>query len=166
MGFDFEPINGFSPPISAAMKSLSRFNLPVAWLLLLLERTPVLRIASINAEFIAPSRIVSLLRGAIAGSTALGAMHSLAGATQFVVSNSNVFGTVGTAITPIAFTVTGALVPAGSYQITGTLPPGITVENASASGVLNGDKGQISGTPTAAGTYVISILAYHLPNAT
>jgi hypothetical protein len=148
------------------MKFLSRFNLPVTWLLLLLERTPVLRVASINAAFAAPSRIVSLLKAALAGSATLGAVHSLAGATQFVVSNSNVFGTVGTALTPIGFVVTGASIPAGSYQITGTLPPGITIENATASGVLNADNGKISGTPTTAGTYVISILAYQLPNAT
>ena len=147
------------------MKSLFRFNLPAAWLLLLLERTPMLRVASINAGFVAPSRIVSLLKAALAGSAALGATHSLAGATQFVVSNSNVFGTVGTAITPIAFTVTGATVPAGSYQISGTLPPGITLNNAGENGVLNAESGSITGTPTTAGTYVISILAYHLPNA-
>ena len=135
-----------------------------ASLLVVLQRMPALRVASLASESLAPSRIVSLLRSALAMTGALGAVHSLAGATRFVVSSPNVLGTVGTPITPIAFTVTGAAIPAGSFRVSGTLPPGLTVTNANASGILNGSNGTITGTPTAAGNYTISILAYERAN--
>src|SRR5262245_25838629 len=125
------------------MKRLRWFNFSAAWLMLLLQRTPALRVVAGAGEIVAPSRIVSLLKSALAAATSLGAVHSLAGATQFVVSNRNVSGTVGTAITSVAFTVTGAAVPAGSFRITGTLPPGVTVANANANGVVNGSSGTI-----------------------
>jgi hypothetical protein len=139
----------------AASKNFSRLTLPAAWLLVLLERSPALRVASTVAEHAAPSRIVSLLKAAFASAASLGAVQSLAGATQFVVSTNNVLATVGTPITPIAFTVTGAAIPAGSFRITG-LPPGLTVTNANSSGILNASSGVITGTPTTAGTFTAS----------
>jgi hypothetical protein len=148
------------------MKQLRWFNLSATWLLLLLQRTPVLRLAANAGETIAPSRIVSLLKTITATAASLGAVHSLAGATRFVVSNASVTGTVGTAITPVAFSVTGAQTPAGSYRVTGTLPPGLTVTGANANGVVNGTTGSITGTPTTAGTYTLSILAYEHANGT
>jgi hypothetical protein len=147
------------------MKKLRWFNCSVAWLLLLLQRTPALRVAAAASEFAAPSRIVSLLKAAAATAASLGAVHSLAGATQFVISNSNVTGTVGTAITPIAFTVTGAAIPAGSFRVTGTLPPGLSIPNLGANGILNASTGTISGTPTTAGSYSISITAFERASA-
>src|SRR5262245_4330718 len=147
------------------MKKSRWLNFSAAWLLLLLQRTPALRLTAVAGDAIAPSRIVSLLKSAAAAAASLGAMHSLAGATQFVVSNSNVTGTVGTAITPVAFTGTGAAIPAGSYRISGALPPGLTIPNANSSGVLNASTGSITGTPTTAGSYTISILAFERANA-
>lgn len=142
-----------------------QLKLPVAALLLLLERAPALRAVWNTALQVAPSRIVSLLKSAFAASASLGAVHSVVGATQFIVSNANVYGTPGTPITPVAFTVTGANVPAGSFRLTGDLPPGITVPGMNASGVVNGATGTIGGTPTTVGTYTVSILAYERANA-
>ena len=139
---------------------LLRFNLPVAGLLLLLQRTPVLRTVAGAAEFSAPSRIVSLLRSSVAALGSLGAVHSLAGATRFVVTSPSVIATVGTPISAFAFSVTGAAVPASSYRISGTLPPGLAVVGIDSTGVLNAASGIITGTPTTAGTFSISILAY------
>ena len=146
------------------MKLVRRLNLPVAGLLILLQRTPLLRMAAGGGEFSASSRIVALVRSAFATAASLGAVHSLAGATRFVVSSQSVLGTVGTAITPVVFTVTGAAVPPGSFRFTGSLPPGVTVLNTAANGVLNASTGTISGTPTAAGTYTLSILAFEKIN--
>jgi hypothetical protein len=146
------------------LKKVRHLSLPASWLLLLLERAPAIRVVSAAAESATPSRIVALLKSAFAGAASIGAVHSLAGATQFVVSNSNVLATVGTPITPIAFTVTGAAIPAGSFQIT-NLPPGITATNANSNGLLNASSGVISGTPTTAGTYIVSILAYERASA-
>ncbi len=145
------------------MKRNCFLPLSIAWLGLLLQRAPALRVAA--AEFAAPSRIVALLKAAAATLGSLGAVHALAGATQFVVSSRNVLATVGTAITPVAFTVTGAAIPAGSFQVNGSLPPGLVVVGANANGVLNGTNGIISGTPTTAGVYNISILAWERANA-
>ena len=102
---------------------LHRLKLPAAGLLLLLQRTPVVRIAAGTTEFAAPPRIVALLKSAVAALGSLGAVHTLAGATRFVLSSPSVIGTVGTPIFSFAFSVTGAAVPASSYRITGTLPP-------------------------------------------
>jgi hypothetical protein len=139
-------------------------GLSAAWLVVLLQRTPVLRVANIAAQFVAPSRIVSLLKSFAATAASLGAVQSLAGATQFVINNQDVSGTAGIAIAPVAFTVTGASTPAASFRVSGTLPPGLTLSNANASGLLNGSTGTILGTPTAAGSYSISILAYERAN--
>lgn len=133
-------------------------------LLLLLERSPVVRVVSSGAELGACSRISALVRTASATLASLGAVHALAGATQFIVSANNVYGSLGTPITPVAFTVTGATVPPGSFRISGQLPPGLTVPNLNANGLLNGATGTISGTPTAVGTYTLSLLAYERPD--
>src|SRR5688500_17934764 len=110
------------------MNLFRRLNLPAAALLLLLQRSPALRVAA-AAEWVPTTRIVALLKSMFATAASLGVAHSLAGATQFEVSASNVLGTVGTPITPIKFTVTGATtptgapMPAGSFEIIG-LPNG------------------------------------------
>ncbi|MSU49913.1 MAG: hypothetical protein EXS37_12650 [Opitutus sp.] len=153
-----------SSAFDPSMPKIRWLNFSAPWLLLLLQRTPALRVACAVAEHAAPPRIVSLLQAVLAGAASLGAVHSLAGATNFVVSSPNVLGTVGTAITAVAFTVTGAAVPPASFRISGTLPPGLTVPNLGTNGVLNGTNGTIRGTPTLRGTFTVSILAYQLAN--
>lgn len=145
--------------------SFRRLNLPASALLLLLERTPLSRVISAVAESGNLSRLAAHVRPAAVTAASLGAVHALAGATQFIVSAQNVYGALGTPITPVAFTVTGANIPPGSFRITGSLPPGVTAPNMSADGVINGATGSISGTPTAIGTYTISLLAYERANA-
>jgi hypothetical protein len=129
-------------------------------LLLLLERTPVVRLVSSGPVIGGAAHISAFVRAAMATAASLGAVHALAGATQFIVSANNVYGSLGTPITPVAFTVTGATVPPGSFRISGQVPPGLTVPNLNANGLLNGATGTISGTPTAIGTYTLSLLAY------
>lgn len=145
--------------------TLRRLNLPAAALLLLLERTPVSRVISAVVDAGHLSRLAAHIRPAAVTAASLGAVHALAGATQFIVSTQNVYGSLGTPITPVAFTVTGANIPPGSFRITGSLPPGITAPNMSAEGVINGATGTISGTPTTTGTYTVSLLAYERANA-
>ena len=133
-------------------------------LLLLLQRSPVMRVVSGAVELAGASRIVVLLRSAVAALGSLGAVHTLAGATRFVLTSPSVIGAVGTPISPFAFSVTGAAVPASSYRISGALPPGLSIAGLGANGVVNASAGIITGTPTAAGTFVISILAYENPS--
>ncbi len=138
-------------------------NVPGAILIALLQRSPVVRVAALADEFVTASPIGNVLRSAVAAAASLGAVHSLAGATRFVVSSSSVSGTVGTAISADGFSVQGATTTAGSYRIT-SLPPGLTVPGMNSSGVLNASSGVITGTPTAAGTYRTSIVAYEFNN--
>ncbi len=133
-------------------------------LLLFLQRSPVVRLSAEVTQLAGSSRIVALLKSAVATLGSLGVVHSLAGATRFVLTSPSVLGTVGTPISPFAFSITGALVPAGSYRVSGTLPPGLAIAGLGANGVVNATTGIITGTPTAAGTFTISILGYQNPS--
>jgi hypothetical protein len=140
-------------------------NAPGAVLLLLLQRTPLLRDVARGVETLNVSAGGSVLRSAIASLASLGALHAQTGATQFVYSRAQPFtGTAGVGMTPVGFTVTGAMTPAGSFLVT-NLPPGLSVNGANAAGLVNASSGLITGTPTTAGTFTTSILAYEFANA-
>ena len=143
-------------------------KLPVPALLLigLLQRTPAVHVVARWIERGSlPAATSAWLRGALATAATLGSIQSLAGATQFVVSPASpISATVGTAISPVVFTVTGAAGVPGSYRVS-NLPPGLTAVGA-VNGVINGFSGTISGTPTAAGTFATSVLAFQFANAT
>ena len=148
------------------MKSLLRFhryllwiNLPVAALLALLQRTPLLRVVSTAESLVHASPVGHVLRSAFTTVASLGAVHALAGATQFVVSRTSVSGTVGAAVPVVAFSVSGSPASPGSYRVT-NLPPGVTITGVAANGIFNGSAGTLSGTPTASGTFVAAITAY------
>ncbi len=154
---------------------------PAAILLVLLQRTPVLRVlAGASPGFAFQSG--ELLKSAFALG-ALGAYHSVAGATSFnatVVSPTTVSpasGGVGTTFTAggnvnaafsVAFNVTGAPATAKSWKVTGTFPPGLTVAGGTAvtGGFrINSLKVTISGTPTAAASQALTVTAYDTLNA-
>ena len=148
------------------MKFLLRFhryllwiNLPVAALLALLQRTPLLRVVSAAESLVHASPVGHVLRSAFTTVASLGAVHALAGATQFVVSRTSVSGTVGAAVPVVAFSVSGSPASPGSYRVT-NLPPGVTITGVAANGIFNGSAGTLSGTPTASGTFVAAITAY------
>lgn len=149
-------------------------NVPGAVLIVLLQRFPALRVAATADGALIVSRTGAPLRSAIATAASLGAVHALAGATAFVVrQNQNIVtsqgdpprittpftGAVGVPIAPVLFTVNGATAQPGSFQIA-SLPPGLSVAGANSSGLLNASSGVISGTPTTAGTFSTSILAW------
>lgn len=159
-------------------------NLPGALLVMLLQRTPVLRALVAAEEMVAASPAVAVLRSAVVALGSLGALHSLAGATTLIVqqgqtvvlregdppkTNIPVAAVVGTPITQILITVNGeagGLRPQ-SYQIT-NLPPGLVVPGINSAGVVNTSAltgvATITGTPTASGTFNVRILAYEFPN--
>lgn len=159
---------------TALVRSLRWINLPGAVLLALLQRTPAVRVAAVAEELAVRSPLGAVLRSAVATAAALGAVHSLAGATRIVATQgttttNSINVTVGTAITPVVFVTTGAPTIALSYIITG-LPPGLTVAGLNATtNILNvanpQGTGQITGTPTTAGSYSVSIQAWEFANA-
>lgn len=152
-------------------------NVPGALLLVLLQRTPVLRLFVAAEEMVTRSPLAAVVRSAAVAFASLGAMHSLAGATTLRVQQNSVVyvqfgdpprlstpltGSVGSPITPILVFVNGAPTQPGSYQITG-LPPGISVAGANANGIVNASSVVISGTPTSAGSFTASIAAWEFP---
>lgn len=138
-------------------------NCSAAWLLLLLQRTPAVRLALNAAEFTAPSRIVALLQSAFTASVSLGAIHSLAGATVLVATQTTPARvTVGTSV-QIGMTVTGAQTAPASWTVSGSVPPGLSFSGKT-SGIVNISTLLLTGTPTTAGTYQMSLLAWEKIN--
>jgi WD40 repeat protein len=69
------------------------------------------------------------------------------GPTQPMISSDAPSGTAGFAYPPYAFTVTSGGTAPFTWTETGALPPGLSLSSA----------GQLSGTPTTAGTYPITV---------
>ena len=157
-------------------------QLPATVLVVLLQRTPVLRVLAADGPGIC-IRSGDLLRSAFA-LAALGAYDSVAGATSFsttVVSPTTanptsttatktiaVTGTVDSAFS-LALNVTGAPSALRSWKVTGTFPPGLSVAGGTATTggfIYNGLKVTISGTPTSAATSTLKVAGYSGLNAT
>jgi hypothetical protein len=142
------------------MKRLTWINFSATWLVLLLQRTPAVRVAAEVAEFATPSRIVALLRSMAGIGASLGAVHSLAGATTLVTNTpSPMQAKVGTPVTNTAFNVAGTQGPAGSWTIGGNVPPGLNISGVT-SGIINVSTLVLSGTPTSQGNYTITLRAW------
>ncbi|MCX6956126.1 MAG: immunoglobulin domain-containing protein [Verrucomicrobia bacterium] len=148
-------------------RHLPWFNLPVATLAALLQRTPVLRVASAAETAIVGSPVGQMLRSVFTAAASLGAVHALAGATQLSASTASPLSArVGTALSPsVALTVTGAQSAPGSFRVSGTIPPGLSISGLTGSGGnINGATLVMSGTPTTAGTYTIVFRAWEFAN--
>jgi len=142
-------------------------NVPTVILLTLLQRTPVVRMAASVGQVLSASPAGAVLKATVAALGSLGAVHSLAGATQLVASVVNPYRTtIGVPITtPIAITVTGAQTPPLSFNITGPIPPGLSVSGLTGTGgKVNASSVVITGTPTTGGTYTMTIRAWELAN--
>jgi len=142
-------------------------NLPGALLITLLQRTPVLRVATLAEEAVIASPLGQVLRSAAAAVASLGALHSLAGATQLQASTSSgltpspLNATVGTAIPTVVMTVTGAQSVPASFRVTGPIPLGLSMSGLTGTGgSVNAATLVLTGTPTTAGSYPIVIRAY------
>jgi hypothetical protein len=161
---------------SGLHRVLARANFPVAVLVALLQRAPVLRVAAIAGDTVLASPAGAVLRSAVAAAASLGLIHTLAGASGSVVASpsgslSAVSGTPAAA----AFTVGNAqnisswVVGAGS-----TIPPGMVFWGGGSSlqltgpGIVNvpNQIAELTGTPTKPGTYEISLTAWNGPNGT
>ncbi len=167
-----------------------RLQLPAALLITLLQRTPVIRSLVTAEELVSTSPLGAVLKSALAATASLGAVHSLAGATTLSTTQQAsgqpvpLVAQVGTSITPVGFGVVDTI-NIMSWQITGSIPPGMrisAVENSTVSlsgpgtldvtggGVDDGYGGMIGGissttpllvgTPTTSGTYTITLQAF------
>lgn len=145
----------------------ARLAVPATMLLLLLQRTPVLR-TLVQADFFSGARLGQLLRAILPAAFAAGATHTLTGATQWTTNpTSPVNGQVGTSLT-VVFAFTGGSATPESYSIVGTLPPGLSVPSATGPTgnlTLNSTTGgSISGVPTGSGAFSVTLTAFDAPD--
>ena len=147
---------------AAFLRRFHWINLSGAVLIALLQRTPVVRVAATVGEIVHASPVGMVLRSAVAAVASLGAVHSLAGATQFVTNpngtpSGTIRGTVGTALT-VSFTINGSPLPPTFFTLESSLPPGLsTIPAVSAGNRINSRSPIITGTPTQAGTFNVSV---------
>lgn len=137
-------------------------------LVVILQRAPVARVVALSEEMPAFSPIGSLLKSAVLLAGSLGAFHTLAGATTVTVSTpSPLEATVGVAAPDVVFGVTGTANPPSSWSFD-VVPPGMNFDGHTTPGTYNvvSEYGttMLSGTPTAAGTYTIHLIAYEYNN--
>jgi hypothetical protein len=137
-------------------------------LLLLLQRSPAIRAVAALEEWALRAPFGDLLRPAALAVAALGAVDTVAGATQFVMTRSSpLTGTVGQTFSATSFTYTGTPSTPRSFRITGTLPPGLSfLPTPTASNVVNSGTPTIRGTPTQAGSFTIQVQGYNNLNGT
>jgi hypothetical protein len=132
-------------------------NLPSALLILILQRTPVVKIASLVHEIVVAVPLGSVLRSAVAVTAGL-SVHSLAGATELAPSvPSPLAATVGNSVS-VGFSITGTESPPERWNVSGSFPPGLSFGGVT-SGVVQGANILLSGTPTTAGSYSINLQA-------
>jgi len=157
----------FSP---TSLRRLHWLNLPGTLLIALLQRTPAVRVIATAADTVLLSPATSVLKAAVSTLGALGAMHSMAGATALSPSQPSPASATAGVPTTLVFTVTGSPASPQSFTFAGSVPPGMTFRAlggtgaGTVSGPINTSTVQLSGTPTTAGTYVISIIGWRGAN--
>ncbi len=132
-------------------------------LVVLLQRTPAVRAIATAAEFVLSAPLGNVLRSSLAAATALGGIHTIAGATELASSTPSPAQLAVGTNTNIAFGVTGTLGDATSWNVSGSVPPGLTFQGGKTSGTINTGTLTLSGTPTTAGNYSISLVARYDP---
>lgn len=145
----------------------ARLAWPATLLVLLLQRTPLLRFF-VQADAVAGGRVGHVLRAMLPAAVVLGTTHTLTGQSHWETNPTPpVQGTVGQELS-VAFAFTGGTVTPESYSIVGTLPPGLSVPDATGPAgnlTLNSSSGgTVTGTPTEAGQFSVTLRAYDGPD--
>jgi plastocyanin len=143
----------------ALQRRLRWLNLPTLSLLALLQRTPVLRIASSAGQCLVSSPIGTLLRSAAATAASVGAMNSLVGATPLIPSVGSETGitvAVGTPVS-VAYTIAPIQDAISQWTVSGSVAPGLSFSGLTSSGSVMTETLMLSGTPTTAGSYNVTL---------
>ena len=132
-------------------------------LLLLFQKTPLVQILLPEARILGTSGVSEVVKWSVAAIAGLGAFDTVAGATVISQVTPSPNSTTVPAKTGNNLTflvqVTGApSSKAGSWQVVGTLPPGLVHANA-----VNSSTDSITGVPTTIGSYPITIKAWEDP---
>ncbi len=133
---------------------------------LLLQRTPILKVL-VEADVRVAAGVPQILRSAVVAAAALGACDTLSGATTFVSNPSSPANATTGETFGLVFSITGSDSSgggAGSWTITGPLPPGLTipgaVEGPTNTFKLNTGSGAITGTPAESGSWDVTFKAW------
>jgi len=150
-------------------KRLPWLNAPITLLVMLLQKSPVLKLVSLADEMVPSLSPTSILQKTVVAAASLGAVHTLVGASGIVTTPTSLTATTGIAATAV-FTVTGTMADPSSWQLIGNVPPGMDFSGLTSSGIVNvvtaNGAAILSGTPTTPGTYTFQMIAYWYPNAT
>ncbi len=150
-------------------RHLRRLHLPTLSLITLLQRTPAVQVVTTAEEFVLASPIGSVLKSAAAVAAALGTMNSLVGATPLVPSVGTDVGitvTANVAMTSVAFTVSPTQTPIKSWAVGGMIPSGLDFSGLTTAGTVNIQSIVLSGTPTTAGVYPVTLQVFDGTNKT
>ena len=151
------------------LRSALRARLPVAVLAALLQRTPMTRALLDAGDWAFRSPLAAVLRSGTLAAASLGALDALAGATTIVPSSSSpttVTVAAGVPMNPVVFGLSGSSIEAGSWSISGNAwPAGLNFSGLTSAGSVNTPNGygELSGTPTTAGSYFLAIQAFEYP---
>ena len=138
-------------PSSFLRNPLWWLNLPSVLLITLLQRTPVLKLAGPVSALFNASPISSMLRSAFVGATSLGAVHTLAGATELSTTQPSPLNTTVGGSVQIAFAIIGTTSGADGWTVGGSVPPGLSFSGFASEILI------LSGTPTTSGTYAFTV---------
>jgi len=139
-----------------------RLRLPLTFLIVLLQRMPAIRLLAVAEDWAASSPLSAVLRSVGLAAAGLGALDTLAGATSVatvslvIISgpSSPMSAKTGTAITPVAFGVTGAGANTpNSWTLVSGLPPGLSFGGVTTPRQINVSFPTLTGTPTTVGNY-------------
>lgn len=135
-------------------RHLRWINLPTLTLLTLLQRTPVVRVLGAAGEFVLSSPVGVVLKSSLATAGALGAVNSLAGATEVQATATSPLSVATGTSTTVGFFVSGNIVSdPDAWMVDGSVPPGMSLSNLAAGTIT------VSGRPTTPGTYTIGVTA-------
>jgi hypothetical protein len=128
-------------------------------LLLLFQRSPLVQMLFPEARILGGSALAEMTKWSVATVAGLGVFDSVAGATTLtqvapVAGSSTVPATSGTSLN-FVFQLLGAPGKPASWEVIGTIPPGLVHANATRSAT-----DAISGIPTQSGTFPIIVKAW------
>jgi hypothetical protein len=154
---------------SAALhRRLHWLNLPGALLIALLQRTPIIRVAATAGDYVLSSTAGNVLKAAATTLGALGAVHSMAGATALSAStDSPASGTVSVPFGTVVFSIRGAPAATASWTIVSGVPSGLSFTGLGStaagvtSGIIDASTLALSGTPTTAGQFAVVLRAWN-----
>ena len=143
----------------------ARAQVSIFMLAMLLQRTPVIKYM-MQFEKAATAPIAKMIRAFTVTAASLGGLHSLSGATEYVINPASPASSKVGEEFALAFDVDGAPGGASSWRITGDIPPGMAIDGLVGNNINTEDSVTITGTPTTVGSYNITIKPFNGTNQT